>query len=397
MVIPRTYVNFPNRVWALFAKMLLKGQLVSGRTVAEFEKEFSSYIGTKYAITVPSGRIGLYFILKGMGLKSGDEVILPSYNSPIVLNILRSVNVKPIFVDVEQDTLNINTKQFSKKITKKTKAIIVLHVGGNPCELDKIIKLAKRRNLYVIEDCAHSIGSEYKNKKVGSLGDAAFFSFGIGKSINTLGGGMVTTNHDKIARKIRKLSNPLKGPKNREIIKKFYFAKFVSFFTNPTIFSFFIYPVLMVFSIFNIDILTRLFEDQGTSKIKYENLTRFSNFQSMLGINQLETIEPYLKQQRSNADFFIKNIKKGVEFQKSTPKSNPSYFHFIVLHKDRKHAVKHLLRRGVDTQVSWLKSLSPIGECPISDTITRQSIYIPIHHNLTKKQIKYVANILKSM
>jgi dTDP-4-amino-4,6-dideoxygalactose transaminase len=372
--------------------------LISGSTIDKFEKQFSTYINTKYAISVPSGRLGLYLILKALGIENNDEVIISSYNSPIIPNMLRFMEFKPIFVDIKSDTFNINTKLIERKISKKTRAIIVLHTEGQPCELDEIIKLSRKYNLYVIEDCAHSIGSEYKNRKVGSIGDVGFFSFGIGKFINTLGGGIVVTNNKKIAHRIRKLMILFNKPKEFDLIKKFCFVNIISFFMDPIIFGVFIYPFLIFFSIFNVDIIFRFFEDKGTTKIKPENFIKFSNFQAILGLNQLKEIETHLKKQIDNANFFIKNInQKKVKFQKSISNINSFYLHFTVLHKNRNKMIKQLLQRGIDAQISWMNNCSSKNECPISDSISKQAFYIPIYHTLTKKQVKYIADILNNV
>jgi len=397
MVVPRIRIYLPKSSYKLFFRCLLKKQLISGPAINEFEKQFSSYIGTKYAVAVSSGRIGLYLTLKVLGIKKGDKIILSSYNSPVVPNIVRAVNATPVFVDINPDTLNMENKSIKEKITKRTRSIIALHTEGQPCEIDKIIKIVRKYRPFVIEDCAHSVGAKYKNKIVGSTGDVSFFSFGIGKFINTLGGGMVVTNNKKIAGRIRTLIKSFNEPNRFVLTRKFILANLLSFLTNPIIFSLFVYPFLIISNLFRKDIIYRFFEDVGTTGIKQKNLIRFSNFQALLGLEQMRNLEIRLKKQRYNIDTLIRNInRKKVKFQKAVFNSQPVYLHFTLLSRNRSKLMIKLLWKGIDTQVSWMKSCSSKGECQISDMLSERAIYIPIYHDLTEKDIKYIADVLNS-
>jgi len=393
--IPRMRIIFPRKYWRILLITILKNKLITGYSVKKFEDNFSRFIGVKHAISMPSARIGLYSILKLVGIKKDDEIILSSYNTPIAINIITSINAKPIFVDINSDTLNIDSKLIEEKITQKTKAIIVLHAHGNPCEMDDIIKTAKKHNLVVIEDCAHALGSKYKYRIMGSIGDFGIFSFGIGKSINTLGGGMVVTNNKKNAEKIRKQMKSFRKPNSFNLIKKFILADLLSFLTNPIIFSIFVYPFLIISNLFRKDIIYKFFEDVGTPKIERKSLIKLSNFQALLGLEQLKGLEARLKKQRHNIDIFLKKInRKKIKFQKVTPSSKPVYLHFTLLPNNRSNLIRKLLWKGIDVQASWMKSCSSKNGYPISDMISEQATYIPIYPDLTEKDIKYVVNVL---
>lgn len=398
MVIPRIHILLQKGIWKLFFKYLFKKQLISGSMIDQFEKQFSAYIGTKYAIAVSSGRIGLYIILKTLGIKRGDEIILSSYNSIIIKNIIKSTNAMPVFVDIKPDTLNMDTKLIKEKITKRTKAIIALHTEGQPCELDKIINIARKYRLFLIEDCAHSLGSLYQNKMTGSIGDFGFFSFGIGKIINTLGGGIIVTKNKKFADNMRRFINSYNKPNEFILIKKLILTNLLSFLTNPVIFNILLYPVLIIFNLFGKDIIYSFFEDIGMTRINQKNLVKFSNFQALLGLKQLKNLNTCLKKQRYNVGIFFKNINyKKFKFQKSIPNSKSSYLHFTLLSNNRFKLIRNLLWRGIDTQASWMRSCSTKDECPTSDMISEQAIYIPIYSTLTEKDIKHVAHILNNV
>lgn len=161
----------------------------SQRTVGVFEQRLAQYLGVKYAIRVPSGRWGLYYILKSLNLKEGDEVILPAFTYFAVPAAIVKLGLKPVFVDISSANFNIDVKKIRENITSRTRAIIPTHLCGFVCEMDEILDISNKYNIAVIEDCAQSLGAEYKNKKAGSWGDAAYFTFGITKNFTTLGGG----------------------------------------------------------------------------------------------------------------------------------------------------------------------------------------------------------------
>lgn len=187
---------------------LRSGWLTTGERAARFEREFAQYRWVKHAIALNSCTAGLHLALVAMGIGEGDEVITSPITWPSTANVIVHCGAKPVFVDVERDTLNMNTDEIWPKTTKRTKAIIPVHMAGHPCEMERINGIAEFQGLHVIEDAAHALESEYRQAKTGTLGDAASFSFYATKNITSNGeGGMFTTNDDEIAEKVRILSN----------------------------------------------------------------------------------------------------------------------------------------------------------------------------------------------
>ena len=167
-----------------------------GKFVNEFEKAFSGYIGVKHGTGVCNGTVAIHLALVALGLGKGDEVIVPTFTYIASANPILQVGATPVFADSRADTWQLDAEDVKAKITPKTKAIMVVHLYGHPCDMDAIMAIAKDFNLFVIEDCAEAIGSEYKGKKVGSFGDVACFSFFGNKTITCGEGGMVLTNSD---------------------------------------------------------------------------------------------------------------------------------------------------------------------------------------------------------
>ncbi|MFX1536945.1 MAG: DegT/DnrJ/EryC1/StrS family aminotransferase, partial [Promethearchaeota archaeon] len=177
--------------------------LTGGPQAANFEKMFADYVGTKHAVAVSSCTAALHLAMRVLNIKSGDEVIVPVLTFAATANAPILCGAKPVFVDINEKTFNISPKDVLEKITPKTKAIIPVHYGGQPCDMKKILEIAEDHKLYVVEDCAHSLGAEYYGMKTGNFGEIGCFSFYPTKIITSLEGGMVTTNDEKLAEKLR--------------------------------------------------------------------------------------------------------------------------------------------------------------------------------------------------
>ena len=187
---------------------LRSGWITTGPKTKKFEDLMREYIGCKHAIALNSCTAALHLSLLALGIGPGDEVITTPVTFAATANMILNVGAKPVFVDIDKNTLNIDADKIEEKITKKTKAIIPVDMAGQPCDLDKIIKIAKKHGLYIIEDAAHAIGAEYKGKKIGNIDgiSATCFSFYPIKNITTIEGGLVAANDEKLAEKIRILS-----------------------------------------------------------------------------------------------------------------------------------------------------------------------------------------------
>lgn len=191
-----------------YKKVIESNYFIQGEECKNFEREFAEYCETKYCIGVGNGLDALFLILKALNIHQGDEVIVPSNTYIATALAVSYVDATPIFVEPDISTYNINPDLIEKKITSRTKAIIAVHLQGRAADMDRINEIAKKYNLYVIEDAAQAHGVLYKGKRVGSFGDAAGFSFYPGKNLGALGdGGCVVTNNEDIAKKVRALGN----------------------------------------------------------------------------------------------------------------------------------------------------------------------------------------------
>lgn len=175
--------------------------------VADFERQFADYCGSKYAISCVNGSVSLRLALIASGVRPGDEVIVPPYTFIATASVVLEVNCVPVFVDIDPDTYNLDPKAIEAAITERTKVIIPVHFAGLPCDMDAILNISRRYNLRVIEDAAHAHGAEYKGQKLGSLGDAGSFSFQSSKNLTSGEGGIVVTNDDALYQTMNSLRN----------------------------------------------------------------------------------------------------------------------------------------------------------------------------------------------
>ncbi len=200
----RQYLNLKDEIDSAIWKVLNEGNFILGEEVKEFESKISEYLGVKHAIGVASGTDALQIALMAIELKPGDEVITTPFTFVATAEAILLLGGKPVYVDIDEKTYNINPDLIEEKITEKTKAIIPVHLYGQPAEMDKIIDIARRYNLYAIEDSAQALGAEYKGRKVCTFGDLACISFFPTKNLGAFGdAGMIVTDNDELAEKVR--------------------------------------------------------------------------------------------------------------------------------------------------------------------------------------------------
>jgi len=198
-----------------------RGEAIEGSAIKEFERRFAEFHGMDHAVTGSFGRMALYYILRAFELPPGSEIILPALTFWAVPEIARRAGLKPAFVDVDARTFTLDTALIEAAITPHTRAIVPTHLYGQPCRMSEIMRIAAKHSLAVIEDCAQAAGARYRGRRVGTFGDAAFFSFQMLKGINTYGGGMALTNDSTIGAKVRVQAEAEPPQNTNELIKRF--------------------------------------------------------------------------------------------------------------------------------------------------------------------------------
>ena len=314
-----------------------------GSYVDQFEKAFSKYLGGGYSVTTSSGATALELALKTFGIGKGDEVILPNFSFAASINSVINVGATPVVVDVEANTWTIDIEKIKKKISKKTKAIMPVHIYGQPCKLDEINKIAKLKKIYVIEDAAEALGGFYKGKKIGLGGDCACFSFYANKIITTGEGGMAV---------FRKKKNS----ETASLIKNHGMSSKVFYYHTITGSNF-----------------------------------RMTNPQAAIGLAQLNRINEFYKERKKIFDYYNKNLNKFnfIEFLPKNNWSKNSLWLYTIIIKDLKKKyrdilIKKLLAKGIETRPGFV-SFNQMniykkyckGSFTVSKKISDQSISLP--------------------
>ena len=337
-----------------------------GRYIEEFENRFSKYCGCKYGISTTNGSTALHLALVASNIGSGDEVIVPTFTIASTVFAVIYCGGKPVFVDSEPDTWNINPEKIEEKITKRTKAIMPVHIYGHPCDMSKIMKIARKYSLCIIEDAAEAHGAEYKGKKVGGIGQIGCFSF-YGNKIITCGeGGMVVTNNKKIADRCRRLKN-------------LSFLKSKRFWHLELGFNY-----------------------------------RMTNLQAALGFAQFEKIEDLIERRRRNAALYskllsnISGLTLPVEKQEVR---NVYWMYSLLVEKEfgitREALMKKLHEKGIDTRTFFIPmhqqpilkkmGITSKSRYPIAEKIGKCGLYLPSGSGLKRNEIEFICAAIKKI
>jgi len=385
VIVPVTHREILAGIWGL---------INNGSRILEFERLFSKYVDCEYVIPTSSGSSALYILFKAYGLKKGDEVIVPAYICEKVVRLVLDMGYRVKFVDVDIRTYNLSISDLSEKISRNTRAVIAAHMFGNPCEMKEIVELAHDHGAIVLEDSAQCIGAEYRGKKVGSLGDSAFFSFGEGKPITTIAGGAITTNDKRIADKSRSIANKFRSSKKSILLAKLIMYSLIK---NR-----------VAYSLLHGKIQARR-KDRWSELKKTMDLSSlelaFTSVQASVGIAQLKNLEHFNEIRYKNAKFLIENLKKVEELQlpSISPRSKPFFLRFPIYIKTLsiKQFLNALTNSGVDASrvyPNYLPSFFNIeSKCPNARELARKTITLPVHPCVKGRDLQKMVDVIKKV
>ena len=407
--IPRHRLYLNGKIFFKIIESFLKGKVIAGKETGEFEKKFAQYTGAKYAVSVPSGRMALYLAIKAMDFKKEDEIILPSFTVPEVITVIRCAGMVPNFADVNPDTCNMDEESIRSNITPKTKAILLTHIFGQPCAIDPILDLSKKHGIKVIEDAAQACGAEYKGKKTGTFGEVGYFSFGLVKNFNCLGGGMLVTDNHEIYSKIRNEVDTYSSISKSYLLKSAVSAFFVWLFTHPLIFTLTVHPVLLLTSILKSDLIEKMFnedpEEMLATEIPEYYKRKFANMQAVMGLEQLKILDYNNNKRRENALYLYGLLKdfQGIKLPETIDGVKNIFLNFFIQVEKRDELIKNLLQKErIDSTKGFLLACSYenwlsqyFKKCPVSLNLTVKGLYLPTYPSLNKKDIKYISDSVK--
>lgn len=328
-----------------------------GRFVKDFEESFARFNNNRHAIAVSNGTVALHVALLALGIGQGDEVIVPTLTYIASVNAIKYTGATPVFVDSEKDYWQVDIEDIKRKMTPKTKAVMVVHLYGHPCNMDEICKIAEENNLYIIEDCAEALGAEYKGKKVGSFGNISTYSFFGNKTITTGEGGMVATNDESL----KMLVTRLRGQGLAE--GREYWHDIIGY--------------------------------------NY----RLTNISCAIGLAQLENAENILNKKQQIAHWYKENLKGlPVELQGESPDIKHSYWMCSILtdqKKDRDELREYLKQNKIETRPLFY----PIHQMPmyntketfeVAENLAARGINLPSYPELMKEDIMFITDKIRT-
>jgi perosamine synthetase len=343
-------------------EVLRSGRLALGPKALKFERRIADFIGCKHAVAVSSGTAALHLIVKALGLGAGDEVLVPSFTFTASVNALLFEGCIPVFVDIEPETKNLDPADFERKITRRTRAVMVVDVFGHPAEWDEILPVVKKHSLKVIDDSCEALGSEYKGVKIGRFGDAAAFSFYPNKQMTLGEGGVLVTNDETLARLARSLRNQGRGE-------------------------------------------TGLWLEHDRLGCNY----RLDEMSAALGVSQLRRLEEFLGKRERVASMYRERLQglEWVEPPAVKPDVRMNWCLYVVtlaegLHRDP--VMQTMVAQGIPTRGYFPPvHLQPYirerfgcceGQLPITESLSRRTLALPFFNNLTEGQVDQVVGAL---
>jgi dTDP-4-amino-4,6-dideoxygalactose transaminase len=366
----------------------------------QFESNFKAVTQAAYAFSFWKARVGLYAILKALDVKPGDEVILPGYTCVMDVNPIMYLGAKPVYVDIEPDTFNMNVELLEAKITPRTKVIIAQHTYGYVCEVDKIIGIAAKYGVSVIEDCCLALGSTYHGKLAGTFGRAAYFSFQWNKPFTTGLGGMATTSDKVLAQNIEKLCK-------EQIVQPGTKQKLM-LLAQLMVYRAFIYPRTTALAQSFFRFLTKKGVVVGSSStcefepvMEKDFFKAMSTIQAKAGVCQLNKIEKNISHRRQMAELYDELlVQKGWTPRKYNKEiQNPVMVRYPIRIKDKNKALEQAASAGIELG-SWFECpLHPIetplekygykiGMCPEAEKAAREVVNLPVHTRVNQRTVR---------
>lgn len=383
-----------------------RGQLVQGPHVAAFEEAFGRFLGQGHvrAVSMEYGRMGLLYILKAMQFPAGSEIIVPALTFWVVPEITRVAGLKPVFADIDPRTFTLSPEAMERAITPNTRAVLPTHLYGLPCDMDPILELARRHNLKVIEDCAHSLGATYRGQPAGTFGDASFFSFQAFKPLNTYGGGMAWMRDAGLAQRVGEMAEAEPWPDEKRVLSVLRTGKLQRTFIRPRVFTYAGFPIFWAASWVNGKPDRYMWEKiRSLDPIPSGYRARYSNVQAALGLAGLSRLPEWIARTRNHArtlDSLLSDIP-GVARPAIPPERTHVYYQYCAYVPDHEELVRRCIRKGVDVAPMH------VDVCPRVELFGRQrpqaegadkaatAVQIPVYESLADREVERIGRLVR--
>jgi dTDP-4-amino-4,6-dideoxygalactose transaminase len=384
-----------------------QGQLVQGPHIAAFEEAFARFLGQGHvrAVSLEYGRMALLDILKALRFPPGSEIIVPALTFWVVPEITRVAGLTPVFADIDPTTFTLSPAAMERAITPNTRAVLPTHLYGLACDLDPILALARRHNLKVIEDCAHSLGATYRGQMVGTFGDASFFSFQAFKPLNTFGGGLAWTGDAELARRVGEYADAEPWPAEERVQRLLRVGWWQRTFIRPTVFTFSGFPIWWAASWIDAKPDRYLWETvQRLDPLPPHYGGRFSNVQAALGLAGLARLPEFIERTRHHArtlDGLLGDIP-GVTVPRIPPEQTHVYYQYCAYVPDHAALVRSCIRRGVDVAPMHVDVCTRMnlfgwqGPAAAGAEKAATAVQVPVYESLADHEIERIGRTVRA-
>lgn len=378
-----------------------------GNAIQELEKTFAQYLGAKHAVSFNSGRSSLLAILQSLGLQKGDEVLLQAFTCNAVPNPVLWAGLKPVYVDCREDDYNMDSADLERKINPRSRVVIVQHTFGLSADLERIIEICNRHNLILIEDCAHALGARYKEKLVGTFGKASFFSFSRDKVISSVYGGMVATNDEELAQKIRHFQQEIGYPSFWWIKQQLGHPIIMNWIILPT-YRFLGKYLLVLFQWFHILSKAVHWKEKRGEKPGYFP-KRLPNALAILALHQFKKLERFNSHRKEIAAMYAKALADTkYQIPDTRYQDGAIFLRFPVIHPNAHEIIEKAWRSNLLIGDWYTSPVAPhdtrldavgyaAGSCPIAERLAKTTLNLPTHIHITKKEADIIIQFILSL
>jgi dTDP-4-amino-4,6-dideoxygalactose transaminase len=389
----------------IIAECARRGELLDGPAIAEFEDAFSRRHNGRVAVAASYGRMAFYYILKALDLPHGSEVIFPALTFWVIPEMARVLGLRPVFADVDPETFNMDPGAVARVITDKTRAIVPTHLYGLPCEMDPILDVAAKHNLFVIEDCAHSLGALYRGRPIGTFGDAAIFSFQTLKPLNTYGGGMAVLGHSWLAAKVAEMARSEAWPTESQVRKKLLAGRIQRILVRPSIFRWTLFPLLWAASFTRARPDVYLWESiRPLDPLPPGYRQRYSNVQAAIGLEALRHLVHWNGATCRHAELLTKGMSEvpGVDPPRTPPDRTHVFYQYCLQAPNRDRLVQSCLRRGLDIETlhvdvcTRLPMFEPFWTPAPGADRAAEAVQLPVYSSLSEDQMRWISGTVRS-
>ena len=403
-MMPRTIARYGVRTLPGDEKIVVsafkRGEAISGPAIEDFEGEFAKFHGMEHATAASFGRMAFHYILSALDLPRGSEIIFPALTFWVVPEIARRAGLRPVFVDVDPATFNLDPTKIEAAVTERTRAIVPTHLYGCPCAMSEVMKIAERHDLLVIEDCAQAAGARYRGRKVGTFGHASFFSFQMLKGINTYGGGMVLTDDAALSRRVREQTAAEPLPSVADLVRRFATAYAARVAVSPKAFTFWGFPLLAASSLLGHHDLSRFVWEEIRPLDRFPRTyhQRYSNVQALLGLRALKNLDAFNERCREHATRYTRGLIGWRTIQTPLVPADVEhvFYQYCVYASDPVRLSKKAIRQGVDIETTHVDVCSKLelfrefrADCPGAEA-TEKALQLPVYSRLRVADVERV-------